>query len=132
MGRVETGGVVDLGIAGRRALVGGASSGLGRAAAMGLAAEGCRLAIWSRSKDRLEPVARELERLHGQPVAILAGDAADPAAGARLAAEATTALGGIDILVLNAGGPPPVDPTATDPAAWARSFQLLATTPIDI
>ncbi|HKB27790.1 MAG TPA: SDR family NAD(P)-dependent oxidoreductase, partial [Candidatus Limnocylindrales bacterium] len=122
---METGGVVDLGIAGRRALVGGASSGLGRAAAMGLAAEGCRLAIWSRSKDRLEPVARELERLHGQPVAILAGDAADPAAGARLAAEATTALGGIDILVLNAGGPPPVDPTATDPAAWARSFQLL-------
>lgn len=123
---------MDLGLQGRRALVGGASSGLGRAAAIGLAAEGCRLAIWSRSTDRLEPVARELERRHGQPVTVLAGDAADPAAGARIAAEATAALGGVDILVLNAGGPPPVDPTATDPASWARSFQLLATTPIDI
>ena len=123
---------MDLGIHGRRALVGGASSGLGRAAAIGLAAEGCRLAIWSRSTDRLEPVARELERRHGQPVVVLAGDAADPAAGARIAAEATAALGGVDILVLNAGGPPPVDPTATDPGAWARSFQLLATTPIEI
>ena len=123
---------MDLGIHGRRALVGGASSGLGRAAAIGLAAEGCRLAIWSRSTDRLEPVARELERRHGQPVVVLAGDAADPAAGARIAAEAIAALGGVDILVLNAGGPPPVDPTATDPGAWARSFQLLATTPIEI
>ena len=123
---------MDLGIHGRRALVGGASSGLGRAAAIGLAAEGCRLAIWSRSTDRLEPVARELERRHGQPVVVLAGDAADPAAAARIAAEATAALGGVDILVLNAGGPPPVDPTATDPGAWARSFQLLATTPIEI
>jgi 3-oxoacyl-[acyl-carrier protein] reductase len=123
---------VDLGIAGRRALVGGASSGLGRATAIGLAAEGCRLAIWSRSTERLEPVARELERRHGQPVAVLAGDAADPATGARIAAEAVAALGGVDIVVLNAGGPPPVDPTATDSTAWARSFQLLATTPIEI
>lgn len=123
---------MDLGLEGRRALVGGASSGLGRAAAIGLAAEGCRLAIWSRSADRLEPVARELERRHGNPVAILAGDASDPASGARIAADATAALGGVDILVLNAGGPPPVDPADTDPAAWARSFQLLATTPIEI
>ena len=123
---------MDLGIAGRRALVGGASSGLGRAAAIGLAAEGCHLAIWSRSTDRLAPVARELERRHGRPVAILAGDAADPATAARVAGEALAALGGVDILVLNAGGPPPVDPVATDPAAWARSFQLLATTPIDL
>jgi len=123
---------VDLEIAGRSALVGGASSGLGRATAIGLAAEGCRLAIWSRSADRLAPLAAELERRHGQPVVVLAGDASDPATGARIAQEATAALSGVDILVLNAGGPPPVDPTATDPAAWGRSFQLLATTPIEI
>jgi 3-oxoacyl-[acyl-carrier protein] reductase len=123
---------VDLGIAGRRALVGGASSGIGRAVAVGLAAEGCRLALWSRSPQRLAPVAGELERRHGQPVAVLTADAHDPEAAATLAAGAIAALGGVDILVLNAGGPPPVDPAQTDPAAWARAFQLLATTPIDL
>jgi 3-oxoacyl-[acyl-carrier protein] reductase len=123
---------VDLGIAGRRALVGGASSGLGRAVAFGLAAEGCRLAISSRSRERLEPVAEELERRHGQRIAILEADALDPAAASNLAAGAVAALGGVDIVVLNAGGPPPVEPTATDSAGWTRAFQLLATSPIEL
>jgi len=123
---------VDLGIAGRRALVGGASSGLGRAVAFGLAAEGCRLAISSRSRERLEPVAEELERRHGQRVTVLEADALDPAAASNLAAGATAALGGVDIVVLNAGGPPPVDATATDNAGWTKAFQLLATSPIDL
>jgi len=123
---------VDLGIEGRRALVGGASSGIGRAVALALAAEGCRLALWSRSRERLEPVAEELERHHGRSVTVLTADALDPEAAANLAAGATAALGGVDILVLNAGGPPPVDPAGTDPEAWARAFQLLATTPIDL
>ncbi len=123
---------MDLGIDGRRALVGGASSGIGRAVAFALAAEGCRLAIASRSRERLEPVAAELERLHGRPVVILTADAVDPAGAANLAAGATASLGGVDILVLNAGGPPPVEPTQTDAEGWGRSFQLLATTPIDL
>jgi 3-oxoacyl-[acyl-carrier protein] reductase len=123
---------MDLEIAGRRALVGGASSGLGRATADALAAEGCRLAIWSRSRERLEPVARELEARHGLPVAILTADAAERESAAVIAARAVEALGGIDILVLNAGGPPPVDSTATDPEGWSTAFQLLATTPIDL
>jgi 3-oxoacyl-[acyl-carrier protein] reductase len=124
--------LVDLGIEGRRALVGGASSGIGRAVAFALAAEGCRLAIASRSRERLEPVARELQERHGRPVSILTADALDPAGAAHLAAGATAALGAIDILVLNAGGPPPVDPTKTDSDSWGRAFQLLATTPIDL
>jgi 3-oxoacyl-[acyl-carrier protein] reductase len=123
---------LDLGIAGRRALVGGASSGLGRAIAFGLAAEGCRLAISSRSRERLEPVAAELEKRYGERVTVLEADALDPAAAANLASGAAAALGGVDILVLNAGGPPPVDPVATDPAAWSQAFQLLATSPIDL
>ena len=123
---------MDLGISGRRALVGGASSGLGRAVAFALAAEGCRLAIASRSRERLEPVAAELERRHGTPVAIVTADATDPRGAADLAAGATHALGGVDILVLNAGGPPPVDPAKTEAAGWERSFQLLATSPIDL
>ncbi len=123
---------MDLGIEGRRALVGGASSGLGRAVAEALAAEGCRLAIWSRSPERLEPVARDLEARHGLPVAVLTADAAQPGSAEVLAGDAAAALGGIDIVVLNAGGPPPVDPTATDPEGWSTAFQLLATTPIDL
>ncbi len=123
---------MDLGIEGRRALVGGASSGLGRAVAEALATEGCRLAIWSRSTERLAPVARDLEARHGLPVAVLTADAAQPGSAAVIADEATAALGCIDIVVLNAGGPPPVDPTATDAEGWSTSFQLLATTPIDL
>jgi len=123
---------MDLGIGGRAALVGGGSSGLGRATAERLAAEGCRLAIWSRGADGLAAVAAEIHRRHGVEVVSLVGDASEPGAGARIAAEATAALGRVDILVLNAGGPPPTDPTATDPAGWARAFQLLATTPIEM
>ena len=123
---------MDLGIRGRTALVGGGSSGLGRATADRLAAEGCRLAIWSRGADGLAAVANDLHHRHGVEVISLAGDASEPGAGARIAAEATAALGQIDILVLNAGGPPAVDPTRTDAAGWARAFQLLATTPIEI
>ena len=123
---------MDLGIRGRAALVGGGSSGLGRATADRLAAEGCRLAIWSRGADGLATVADDLHRRHGVEVISLAGDASEPGVGARIAAEATAALGRVDILVLNAGGPPAVDPTRTDAAGWARAFQLLATTPIEL
>ncbi len=123
---------MDLGLAGRTALVGGASSGLGRASAEALAAEGCRLAIWSRGRPGLEAVAAGLHDRHGSEVVVLDGDAAEPGTGGRIAAEALAALGTVDIVVLNAGGPPPVDPTATDAVGWGRAFQLLAITPIEL
>jgi 3-oxoacyl-[acyl-carrier protein] reductase len=123
---------MDLGIRGRAALVGGGSSGLGRATAERLAAEGCRLAIWSRGAEGLARVAAEIHERHGVEVISLAGDAAEPGVGTRIAAEAAAALGRVDILVLNAGGPPATDPTKTDAAGWARAFQLLATTPIEM
>jgi 3-oxoacyl-[acyl-carrier protein] reductase len=123
---------VDFGIAGRGALVGGASSGLGRATAERLAAEGCRLALWARSPGRLGTTADDLRARHGVDVVTFTADAADPAAAAQVAEAAAEALGRVDILVLNAGGPPPVEPTGTDAAGWARSLQLLALTPIDL
>jgi 3-oxoacyl-[acyl-carrier protein] reductase len=123
---------MDLGLTGRCALVGGASSGLGRASAAALAAEGCRLAIWSRDPTGLTVVADDLRQRHGTDVTILEGDASQPGTGQRIAAEAQASLGTVDIVVLNAGGPPPVDPTATDAAGWARAFQLLAITPIEL
>jgi len=123
---------MDLGLTGRTALVGGASSGLGRASAVALAAEGCRLAIWSRGTDGLAAVAAEVRDRFGAEVTVLEGDAGEPGTGPRIAAEAQAAMGHVDIVVLNAGGPPPVDPTRTDAAGWTRAFQLLAITPIEL
>ena len=122
---------MDLGLVGRRAVVGGATSGLGRASADALAAEGCHLLLWSRTADRLAQVADELRTAHGVEVAHVAADATRPDAAATVA-EAATGFGPIDILVSNAGGPPTADPTETDPEAWQRAFQLLAATPIEL
>lgn len=123
---------MDLGISGRRALVGGGSTGLGRAVAERLAGEGCSVAIWARHEVSLEAAAADLRARHGGQVETIVADARDPEAAAAVAAQALELLGGVDILVLNAGGPPTVEPTATDPADWASAFQLLATTPIEL
>ena len=122
---------MDLGLRGRSAVVGGASSGLGRASAEALAAAGCDLLIWSRRADALATTAAELRERHGVRVEFVAADATTPNAAATVA-EAAASFGPIDVLILNAGGPPTVDPTGTDPAGWHRSLQLLATTPIDL
>ena len=122
---------MDLGLRERAAVVGGATSGLGRATAEALAAEGCDLFIWSRSNERLARVADELRSTHGVRVGHVSADASQAAA-ARTVADAAMAFGPIDIVILNAGGPPTADPTATDPEAWRQAFQLLAATPIDL
>ena len=123
---------MDLGIRGRHALVGGGSSGLGRAVAERLAAEGCDVAIWARTEAPLDAAATELRSRHGTRIETIVADASDPDAAAAVASRAVELLGSVDILVLNAGGPPTVEPTATDPGDWANAFQLLATTPIDL
>ncbi len=123
---------MDLGIHGRRALVGGASSGLGRAVAERLAAEGCDVVISARRGAILEELATDLRANHGVQAVAIPADLADPVAPHALAAAAIEALGGIDIVVLNAGGPPTVEPASTDAAGWAAAFQLLATSPIEL
>lgn len=122
---------MDLGLRGRTAVVGGATSGLGRASAEALAAEGCRLLIWSRNADALALTAAEITAAHGVDVAHVSADAGSPDA-ASTVAEAAARLGGVDIVVLNAGGPPTVDPTATDPEGWSRALQLLGITPVEL
>lgn len=92
---------MDLGIAGRRALVAASSSGLGLAAAQALADAGCSVAISGRNEGRLAAAAAQV----AGSVPIVA-DVSTPAAAQNLIAEAASALGGIDILVTNAGGPP--------------------------
>jgi 3-oxoacyl-[acyl-carrier protein] reductase len=123
---------MDLGLRGKTAVVGGASSGLGAAIAERLAAEGCRLLLWSRSVERLDGVADRLRREHDAEIHVTAADAAGPDAATIVAEAAARALGEVEILVLNAGGPPTVDPTQTSEEEWRRSLQLLAVTPISL
>ncbi len=114
---------MDLGIAGKTALVSGASSGIGRGIALALAAEGVRVAIAARRGNLLEEVAGEiLARGGAQPVAIecdfMREDA--PAAMARAALEG---LGSVDILVNNAGGSRKFD-LDTSEAQWNEAITL--------
>lgn len=96
---------MDLGIAGKRAVVAASSAGLGLAAARVLAAEGVRVAISGRDADRLAAAERAL-RDEGADVVALAADVGTPDGAATMVDEAAERLGGVDILVANAGGPP--------------------------
>jgi len=97
---------VDLGIAGKVALVTAASKGLGRASALALAAEGARVAICARGEPALRATEADIRDLGAEVLAIVA-DVTDPEAPARLVAQTVEHFGGLDILVANAGGPPP-------------------------
>src|ERR1700677_4208947 len=97
---------VELGIEGRSALVVAGSRGLGRATAMALAGEGARIMLSSRSESSLDE-ARAALAASGAEVEIRAADISDPAAPARLVAETIEAFGRLDIVIANAGGPPP-------------------------
>jgi 3-oxoacyl-[acyl-carrier protein] reductase len=94
---------MDLELTGKRALVTGATRGIGRAIAGRLAAEGCALAICARDGDEVERAAAELgdggATVHGAPV-----DVTDAQALERFVVDAGDALGGLDLLVANAGG----------------------------
>jgi 3-oxoacyl-[acyl-carrier protein] reductase len=94
---------MDLGLGGRRAAVAAASQGLGFACAAALAGEGVQVAMCSRSKERITEAAGRLR----EGAVPLVADVSDPEEARRFVAEARQALGGLDILVTNAGGPPP-------------------------
>ncbi|MEO1797876.1 MAG: SDR family oxidoreductase [Pseudomonadota bacterium] len=93
---------MDLGISGKRALVCASSKGLGKGCAMALAAEGVELVINARSVEPLEATADELRAL-GATVTAVAADVTTPDGQAAV----LEAVGDLDILVTNAGGPPP-------------------------
>ena len=104
---------MELGLAGRQAIVTGGSKGLGKAIAAELLAEGASVAICSRHADELAEAAAELRKAAGlvgkqaQQLLALPCDVTDPAAVTDFVAAATAALGGLDILVNNAGGARP-------------------------
>jgi 3-oxoacyl-[acyl-carrier protein] reductase len=97
---------MDLGLKDRAALVTGASRGLGAATARQLAREGARVMLMARNAERLTAAAESIRRETGARVETCAGDVAAAADVERAVRETTALLGGLDILVTNAGGPP--------------------------
>jgi len=119
---------MDLKIAGRRALVTGASTGIGRATALALAAEGVRLAITARNEAALAELADAIVGTGAPAPAVVIADIAEAGGTDRVVAETRRALGEIDILINNAGGsrPRPADaaPGLTEDSSWEEAFAL--------
>src|SRR4051812_35473303 len=116
---------MDLGLAGKVALVGGASRGLGRAAAERLASEGARVMMSSRAIGTLGHAAAEIRAATGAQVRTVAGDVTREADCARMVAETVEAFGGLDVLVTNMGGPPYGTATDRTDQEWEDAFELV-------
>ncbi len=107
---------MDLGLTGARALVGGGSGGLGGAIAATLRAEGAEVALVSRSSERLTSEAARLDAL------AVPADLSTPDGPASAVAAVVAAFGGLDLLVVNSGGPPPGRFEDLDEAAWQAAI----------
>ena len=114
---------MDLHLRGRRAFVAAASKGIGRAIALELAAEGCDVGICARGQEALERVADEA-RAKGVRAHVQTADVADHAQVTAAVAGTVMALGGLDILIVNAGGPPLGTFADADDAAWHAAADL--------
>ena len=108
---------MDLGLEGKRALVGGGSRGLGLAIASILRTEGAHVAISARSPDALTAVSREIGAI------AVPADLGDPAAPLRVAREAAEGLRGLDLLVVNSGGPPAGAFDGVGEEDWDKAIQ---------
>lgn len=114
---------MDLGLAGRSALVTGASSGIGRAIARSLALEGVRCLITARRLERLNELADEVAALGGVAPVPLQADALADDYPATVADAALAALGKVEIIFNNAGGSRAFD-LATGDAQWDEAITL--------
>jgi len=115
---------MDLGIKDRVALVAGASMGIGYAVARALAKEGARVVVASRSEERINKAAEELSQETGSPVKGAVLDVRDPDAGLRFVAAAKKHFGPPEILVTNAGGPPPGPFSRFEVSHFEEALQL--------
>jgi 3-oxoacyl-[acyl-carrier protein] reductase len=115
---------MDLGLKSKRALVTGASRGLGFATARQLSLEGALVAINSRSKEHVQTAAAQLAEETGEAVYPIAGDLLDAQAPAQIIEQAVDQLGGLDMLITNAGGPPAGAFESFDEQAWQQAVDL--------
>jgi 3-oxoacyl-[acyl-carrier protein] reductase len=110
---------MDLGLGGRKALVTAASKGLGRACAESLAAEGAKVFISSRDEVAIAKTAKEIKA-----AGWFAADLGKPDDPENLVKKALAQLGELDVLVVNAGGPPPGNFQSTPIEMWEVAFNL--------
>jgi 3-oxoacyl-[acyl-carrier protein] reductase len=116
---------MDLRLKGRTAAVAGASSGLGYASAAALVADGVRVAVCGRDRARIDDAAARLGAIGGPGSAVaVVADVSRPAGATGFVTDAIGALGSVDILVPNAGGPAPGTFASTDVDAYAAALDL--------
>jgi 3-oxoacyl-[acyl-carrier protein] reductase len=111
---------MDLGLTGRRAAVAAASAGLGYASAKALADEGAQVVICGRDRARIDDAAQRI----GHGCIAIVQDVRDASGGAAFVAAAREALGGVDIVVANAGGPPAGNFESTPVDAYGTALDL--------
>lgn len=115
---------MDLDLRGRVALVAASSSGLGYAVAEGLAAEGARVVVSSRTLEKAQAAAQAISRKTGSDTAAFSCDLSKAGQPEKLVSQTVERFGALDILVTNAGGPPPGGLANLDDAAWEAATQL--------
>jgi len=115
---------MGLGLHDKIALVTAASRGLGKAVALRLAQEGARVALCARGKEQLVDAAAEIEAETGRQALAIPADVSDPATADALVEATVERFGRLDVLVTNAGGPPPGQFLDLTPADWEAAAQL--------
>ena len=115
---------MDFGISGKTALVLGASSGLGQAMAIGLAREGVNVAVGARREGELAKTVAAIEAAGAKAIA-LPWDLSDRSIIPARIKAIEDALGPVDILINNSGGPPPTPAAGQDPAVWLAQVEAL-------
>ncbi|HEU5014799.1 MAG TPA: SDR family oxidoreductase [Roseiflexaceae bacterium] len=114
---------MELGLKGKRAVVLAASRGLGYACALGLAREGCKLVICSRTQERIEQAAAQIRQETGAEVHAVAADVKGEADIQKVVQACVEQYGGIEIVVHNAGGPPAGNFQTINDDQWNTAFQ---------
>jgi 3-oxoacyl-[acyl-carrier protein] reductase len=115
---------MDLGLKGKVAIVAGASQGMGRAAALGFAREGAKVAICARGETALNEAAAAIRKQTGGEVLALVADMAKPDDIKKFVNESAAHFGRLDVVVNNAGGPPPGEFMKFTDDDWTQAFNL--------
>jgi 3-oxoacyl-[acyl-carrier protein] reductase len=116
---------VDLGLAGKVALVAASSKGLGKASALALAHEGARVTICARTEADLEAAAEEIQRQTGAEVLAVPADLTSAAGIHSVVAATAERFGGVDVLVNNSGGPARGTFSDFTDEDWRRAFEVV-------